>query len=69
MRKIIFILLISISLNANELVKDIAKNTLMTSQKSFESGSHDIGDNSENKGRNNNKIIADWKLNREEKTQ
>ncbi|SHO81027.1 hypothetical protein MNB_SV-15-184 [hydrothermal vent metagenome] len=49
MKKLIFIPLITIFINANDLVIDIAKNTLMTSQKSFESGSHDIGDNQENK--------------------
>jgi len=49
MKKIILVVLTTLSLNATDLVVDIAKNTLMTSQKSFESGSHDIEVDSENK--------------------
>jgi len=47
MKRVVFIVLMSLSLNANNLVEDIASTSLMSSQKSFESGSYDLKDNSD----------------------
>jgi len=47
MKRVLFIGLITISLSANNLVEDISSTTLISSQKSFESGSYDLKDNSD----------------------